>query len=324
MSSDRAKHPSVLIVADDGALYEERLRQRFPDLALASANSVSDVKAHLDVLRPEVVFSVRQPSTPLHCHRLAIDFPSVRWFHVGGSGYEHVIPWDPARLTVTNSAGVLARYLAETVTAAILMLNGNFPRYVRQQSQRIWQPQAFRPLAGQTLLVVGVGHIGGHVASNAKALGMHVIGLRRTAEPHPGVDRMAPLAQLHDVLGEADFVSLHLRLTEETRHLIDQTALAAMKPGAYLINTARGSVVDEAALIEALRNRRLAGAYLDVFETEPLPAESPLWSLENVMITPHAADTVTTWQQLFADFFAGNLERWLAGQPLQNLVQPPA
>ncbi|MGF1608908.1 MAG: D-2-hydroxyacid dehydrogenase [Kiloniellales bacterium] len=323
MAYDRAKHPSVLIVADDGALYEERLRQRFPALTLASANSLDEVKARLEALRPEVVFSVKQPSTPLQSHRLAIDYPSVRWFHVGGSGYEHVTPWDGARLAVSNSAGVLARYLAETVTAAILLLNGNFLRYVRQQDDRIWQPLAFRPLAGQTLLVVGVGHIGGHVASNAKALGMQVIGVRRTAEPHPGVDRMLTIEELHGALGEADFVSLHLRLTEQTRHLIDRTALVAMKPGAHLINTARGPIVDEAALIEALQDRRLAGAYLDVFETEPLPADSPLWSLETVMITPHAADTVSTWQALFADFFADNLERWLAGLPLRNLVQPP-
>lgn len=322
MTTDRAKHPGILIVTDEGAVYEERLRRRFPDRPMASANGVDDVRAALEALRPEVVFSIKQPATPLESHRLAIGFPSVRWFHVGGSGYEHVMPWDDARITVSNSAGVLARYLAETVTAAILLLNGNFPRYLRQQAARLWQPQAFRPLAGQSLLVVGVGHIGGHVAANARALGMRVVGVRRTAEPHPSVDEMVTVAELPRVLREADFVSLHLRLTEETHHLINRAAIAAMKPGAYLINTARGGVVEEAALIEALRDGRLAGAYLDVFETEPLPTDSPLWSLPNVVITPHAADTVTTWQALFADFFADNLERWIAGQPLQNLVRP--
>lgn len=320
MANEPRRPPRILIVANDGPVYRERLQARFPDLTMANAIEPDEVATRLDELQPEVVLSVKVASSPLDSHRLAIDHPSVRWFHVGGSGYDHIAPWDAGRVLVSNSAGVLARYLAETVTAALLALNCGLPRYQRQQMARQWQPHPFRPLCDQTLLVVGVGHIGGCVAANAKALGMRVIGLRRRPEPHPSVDVMAPLDELLDFLGEADFVSLHLRLTEDTRQLIDRAALAAMKPGAYLINTARGAVVDEAAMIEALDSGQLAGAFLDVFETEPLPAESPLWAMETVMIMPHASDNVTTWPALFADFFGDNLERWMSGRELENRI----
>jgi D-2-hydroxyacid dehydrogenase (NADP+) len=179
----------------------------------------------------------------------------------------------------------------------------------------------FRTRSEQTLLVVGLGQIGSHVAANAKALGMRVLAIRRTQTPHPAVDGLYPPEALHEVLGQVDIVSLHLRLSEETRHLIDAPALAAMKPGALLVNTARGPIVDEAALIEALESGHLGGAYLDVFETEPLPPESPLWRLDNVIVTPHAAENIDDWPRRFAAFFADNLDRWRAGEPLKNLVK---
>ena len=145
--------------------------------------------------------------------------------------------------------------------------------------------------------------------------------MRRSETPHPAVDALYPPEALHEVLAEADVVTLHLRLDAKTQHIIDRDALAAMKPHTLLINTARGPVVDEAAVITALEDGHLGGAYLDVFETEPLPADSPLWGLKNVILTPHVADSVPDWPARFAAFFADNLERWLAGEPLENLVE---
>jgi D-2-hydroxyacid dehydrogenase (NADP+) len=221
---------------------------------------------------------------------------------------------------LTNSAGVLARDLAETLTGAMLMLNSNLHRYRSQQQAGIWRPLPFTPLCEKTLLLVGVGAIGGHVADNAKALGMRVTGVRASGAPHGSVDEMHVPSRLNDLLGTADVVSLHVRADAETHHMIDVQALAAMKPGGILINTSRGSVVDESALCDALASGHLGGAYLDVFETEPLPGESPLWTLPNVLITPHAADNVADWPAHFARAFADKLERWLAGEELVSLA----
>ena len=248
--------------------------------------------------------------------------PSVRWIQIGGSGFDHLLPWDTKRITVTNGAGVLAPFLAETVTGAMLALGGGFLNYLGQQRERRWHPVAFTPLRDRTLLVVGFGKIGECVARNVKALGMRVLAVRGTPAPHPAADEMHGPDALQALLPRADFVSLHVRLNPATRGMLSRKGLAAMKAGAYLVNTSRGPVVDEAALIDALRSGHLAGAYLDVFETEPLPAESPLWSMPNVLITPHSADNIHGWPRRFAELFADNLDRWRAGEPLLNRVTP--
>ena len=160
------------------------------------------------------------------------------------------------------------------------------------------------------------------MARNAKALGMRVLATRGTPAPHPAADEMHGPDALHALLPRADFVSLHVRLNPATRGMLSREGLAAMKPGAYLVNTSCGPVVDEAALVDALHSGHLAGAYLDVFETEPLPAESPLWTMPNVLITPHASDNVHGWPRRFAALFADNIERWRAGEPLLNPVTP--
>ena len=300
----------------------KRWKHNFPTLNFSYATTGEEVLAKLETHDPEVVFSMKEPSFPGHLHRPVVDHPSVRWIQIGGSGYDHMLPWDESRITVTNGAGVLSRFLAETVTGAMLMLNGKFLRYQSHQRKHEWRPVGYRSLEGQALLVVGVGAIGGALAGNAKTLGMRVIGIRGSDTPHPSVDVMYKPEQLADVIGEADVLSLHVRLNEATHHLIDASSLGAMKAGALLINTSRGAVVDEQALAEALERGHVGGAYLDVFETEPLPAESPLWEMENVFITPHSSDAVTDWPERFGVHFADNLQRWCAGQPLDNLVSP--
>lgn len=298
------------------------LAGRFPGVEFDYATRPEEVEPALERARPDAVLSIAQVAFRGASHRPALLHPGVRWLHVGGSGYDHILPLEPAAATVTNSAGVLAPFLAETVTGAILALNGHFLAYVEQAKARLWRPRPFRPLAGQTLLVVGLGAIGGCVAANAKALGMRVIATRRRREPHPDVDTLHPPEALAAIIAEADFVSLHVRADASTRHMMDAGMFAAMRPGAMFLNTSRGSVVNEAALIEALESGRLGGAYLDVFETEPLPAASPLWSLPNVIVTPHSSDTVADWAIRFARHFGDNLERWNAGRPLLNVVKP--
>ncbi len=312
----------VLIAHNEPDNFRDMFAARFPDVDFTYAATAQGVAEALARHDPEVVFSIKHPGFPGSVHASIPAHPSVRWIHVGGSGFDHVVPWDAGRITVTNGAGVLAPYLAETVTGAISMLGRGFLNYIEQQRTRCWKPVPFTPLRERTLLVVGFGRIGECVARNAKALGLRVLAIRGTPAPHPAADEMHGPDALDALLPAADFVSLHVRLNAATRGLLSRERLAAMKPGAFLVNTSRGPVVDETALIEALRSGHLGGAYLDVFEAEPLPAESPLWTMPNVLITPHASDSIHDWPRRFAALFADNLDRWRAGEPLLNQVTP--
>ena len=312
----------VLIAYDEPDGFRDLLAERFPDVEFIYATTAQGVVEALSCHDPEVVFSIKHPGFPGPVHAPIPSYPSVRWIQVGGSGFDHLSPWDADRVAVTNGAGVLAPYLAESVTGAMLALGCGLLDYAEQQRSRRWKPVPFTPVRDRTLLVVGFGRIGQCVARNAKALGMRVLAIRGTPGPHAAADEVHGPDALASLLPAADFVSLHVRLNAATRALIGRDALAAMKPGAYLLNTARGPVVDETALIDALRSGHLAGAYLDVFETEPLPSESPLWTMPNVLITPHASDNIHGWPRRFAELFADNLNRWRAGEPLLNLVTP--
>jgi phosphoglycerate dehydrogenase-like enzyme len=309
---------SVLVIHDRPEDFRDMLASQFPEIAFTYVADLDQLPTRLAEVNPTVVFSVTQPHFPGRPQRAAAAHPSVEWLHIGGSGYEQFLPWPRQDLRVSHSAGVLARYLAETVIGGILALNGRFLTYLGQQRQHVWRQHDFRSLSEQTLLIVGLGAIGGHLATFAKALGMRVLAVRNRQEPHPAVDRIYPPEHLPDLLGQADVVSLHVRLADDTRHLINRETLSRFKPGALLVNTARGGVIDEPALIDALRSGQLGGAYLDVFEAEPLPTASPLWDMPNVLITPHVSDSVTNWQMLFADFFAENLARWCQGADLRN------
>ena len=174
----------------------------------------------------------------------------------------------------------------------MLMLNFGFPRVMRQQQQHLWQKFEFGVVAGKTAVIVGLGHIGQKVAQQAKHLGLNVIGVSRSGNPIVGIERVVKSNQLEEVLPQADFLFLHVPLTDQTRHLIGQEAFALMPNSAFLINAARGGVVDEAAMMAALKDGYIAGAYADVFAQEPLPAESPLWETPNLVISPHIADTI--------------------------------
>jgi len=310
----------VLIYADNAETLAAGLRARCPGETVHAVDRAEALTGALAAHRSEAVFAIKSMALDGQTHRPILDAPSVRWLHVGGSGYEHVAGWDAGRITLTNCAGVLAPFLAETVIGALLALNCGLIRYHAQQRERVWQPHAFRPLAGQTLLVVGAGSIGGEVAKRASGLGMRVIGLRRSGEPVAGVDEMRPPGALTESLAEADAVSLHLRLTPDTEALFNAAMFGAMKPGAIFINTARGGHVVTDDLLAALRSGYLGGAYLDVFETEPLPADNPLWNAPNLLISPHAADGVADWEARFAALFAENLAHWRAGRTMRNVV----
>lgn len=313
----------LLVLHDRPQEVVEVVAARFPGLPMAIATRPEEVEPALAAHQPTMVFSIKHGGFPGPAHRPAVRHASVRWLHVGGSGIEHLAPW-PDGVQVTNSAGVLAPFLAETAMAALLSLTTGLHRYARKQRQRDWSPHRFRPLAGRTLLVVGLGATGGEVALRAKALGMRVVGIRASGAAHPAAEAVYPPSALARLLPLADVVSLHVRHTRETHHLMSRGALEKMKPGALLLNSARGGVVDQDALLGALLSGHLGGAWLDVFAVEPLPLDSPLWGLPNVIITPHAADQVADFPARFAQRFCELLPRYLAGEPLPVVSLPAA
>lgn len=312
----------ILVIADDAAGLAAYLAPTLPGERLLAACDDSAVAAGL-AAAPRAVFAIRTGAIGADACERALQAPSVRFWQTGGSGYEWMGRWDPTRLTAANAVGVLAPHLADTTLGAIVALNNGLVRYRDRQQRRDWSPRAFRALGGQRLLIVGAGAIGQAVAPRARALGLHVTGLTRRGHPLPGFDAVRPLSELDRALGAADIVSCHLRLTPETTGLFDTARFAAMVPGALFLNSARGRIVDEAALLQALAGGHLGGAWLDVFETEPLPPASALWTAPGLLITPHAADMVDGWDRRFADLFVRNLARFDRGEPVLNPIFPP-
>lgn len=231
-------------------------------------------------------------------------------------------------IRLASARGVNARAVAEHAMALILALSRRLPEARDNQHRRVWRQmigdfsQREDELGGKTLLVVGLGDIGGRLAKLAKAFDMRVVGLRRDPALGAGAaDQVEPMSALKSLLPEADFVALTCPLTPETTNLIDAGALARMKPSSYLINVARGRVVDEPALIEALTANRIAGAALDVTVEEPPPAESPLWAMEQVLITPHTAGETRRYEDNVIEILRDNLDRLWRGDPqLRNQI----
>lgn len=235
----------------------------------------------------------------------------LRWIHSLGAGVE-TLPFDLLRKTdviVTNSRGIYADGLAEFAIAAMLSFAKDFRRLVQNQAERKWEPFTVQRLEGATAGIIGFGSIGRAIGSRAEALGMRVLTSRRTQG-----------MPIDDVIAASDYVVISAPLTEETRGLMSRDRIALMRPSAVLVNVSRGAIVDEAALTSTLSEGRIRGAALDVFEVEPLPQVSPLWSLQNVLISPHSADRTSDSHDRAAALFARNLECFRTDQPLENPV----
>jgi phosphoglycerate dehydrogenase-like enzyme len=251
--------------------------------------------------------------------------PRLRWVHSRSAGIERLLfpALVESPIPLTNGKGVFSASLAEWVIGAVLYFAKDFRRLVRLQGAREWQEFPPDMVEGRTLGIVGYGDIGRATATRARALGMKILGLRRRPEESRGdplVDEVLDGDGLPALLGRADYVLVATPLTAETRHLIGGKELGLLKPSAVLINVGRGAVIDEKELVRALQERRLKGAALDVFEEEPLPAESPLWGLESVLLSPHCADQTMTWLEDATRAFLENLDRFRRGEPLLRLV----
>jgi phosphoglycerate dehydrogenase-like enzyme len=312
----------LMIHNDKAETILEPLRRRHPDVELSICTDYPSLPGLLEEHRPDALYTIRFAGTPGFPRPAILASPSLRWVSVGGSGTDHLAPWDPARLTVTNAAGVGAPTMAQYAIAAALHFNLGLPGFAAARRERRWAPTSVASLEGRTIVILGLGKTGQAVARLAKAHGMQVIGLRARPAPTPCVDRVEPVVLLGELLPEADFLVVCVPLTAETRGLMDAAAFARLKPGAVLVDVSRGGVVKQAALIEALESGRLKGAALDVFETEPLPADNPLWGMENVIITPHCSSVYEGWEQRSIEMFCDNLDRWKRGETLANIVDP--
>jgi phosphoglycerate dehydrogenase-like enzyme len=268
------------------------------------------------------------------------EMPRLRWVQQWGAGADWLMRHPKLReadFILTNAVGVHAVQISEHVFAFMLALGRNLPNAIAAQKEHVWArvkhptealdtPNAFSSgslfeLAGSTLLLLGVGAIGERVAKLAKAFEMNTIGLRHNPEKtSPYIDKMVSPDRLHEVLAVADFVVNTLPFTDVTKHFLGAEELAVMKRSAYLINIGRGSTIDEPALIDALNNDIIAGAALDVFEQEPLPESSSLWTMPNVLITSHYAGATPRYHGRALKIFLDNLQRYQNGQPLRNVV----
>jgi len=253
--------------------------------------------------------------------------PNLRWVHTmaaGGGGQVKAANLSEAeleRVLFTTSAGVHGGPLAEFAVLGVLAGAKDLPRLLALQSRREWPERwTMKQVAEQTVLVVGLGGIGLETARLLKGFGATVLGVKRTAEPVPNVDEVHTTAALPDLVARADAIVVTLPGTAATTGLIDADLLRAAKPGVVVVNVGRGTVIDEPALADALRSGRVSSAYLDVFATEPLPDDSPLWGLPNVVVSPHTAALNDAEDRRIAELFADNLRRYLDGRPLRNVM----
>jgi glyoxylate/hydroxypyruvate reductase len=309
--------PHILVYSprgDEAAEYSRLIVERHPEADLMSASEPAGFFRHIG--SAEVLMGWMFPANAFTTVR------RLRWIHKISAGVEDVIyeqPHDPSVVLTRTPGALIAPRMVEYVLGCIYAHAQRFDLAAAQQRERVWHK--YTPdLASQcTVGVAGLGDIGMLVVSALRRNGFRVLGWRRTPRPADGVEQVyVGTEELEPFVAACDVIVILLPATAATQRIISERVLAAMKPEAYLINIARGSVVDEAALIRALRERRIAGAALDVFEVEPLPVDSPLWELPNVRLTPHVSGPVIPAEVVGA--FLDNLERYLAGQPLKRQI----
>jgi phosphoglycerate dehydrogenase-like enzyme len=269
----------------------------------------------------EVLFT-----SPLMPPDIAGRAPKLRWVQLTSAGIDRMLDGELAQsgVAIATASGIHAVPIGEYVMGVMLAFAKGLAGAVRAQAERTWRPYLAEELYGKTVGIVGLGAIGGYVAKLAKADGMRVLAIRRSARKRgmgiPDVDELLPPSELGQLLSEADYVVIAVPLTSESEGLIGERELRAMKPTARIINIARGPVIDELALVLALKEGWIAGAALDVFQQEPLPPDSELWGLDNVILTPHISGGTPIYMERAVELLCDNLRRYVAAEPLRNVV----
>jgi phosphoglycerate dehydrogenase-like enzyme len=291
-------------------IYDRELRARFPELQIDSVERHEDVGpfiADTDIL---LTFS------PFMADHVARDAPRLKWIQVLGSGVDGIVNLPSLRkdVLITNGRGVQATPVSECAFALMLALSRDMPRMIANQSGHRWERWPSQVLRDRTLGILGVGQIAEELAAKAKAFGMQVMGVSSASRPIANFDRMFSRDELLSAVREFDYFVLLTPYSAQTHHIVNANVLAHMKRSAFLINVARGGVLDETDLIAALRAGIIRGAALDVFSEEPLPASSELWSMPNVLISPHLAGLNTSYPMSILPLIERNLRLFLAGR----------
>jgi D-2-hydroxyacid dehydrogenase (NADP+) len=309
----------ILILDGHAEIYRDRLGTEFPALQFVLAHGLAELPQDLSDIDVLISFGIE----------LQDDFyrraTRLKWFQCLATGVDHVLrcPSLKAGTLLTSGRGVHGPPMRETVIYLMMGVSRGVSRLVEDNEAHVWQRRFWSLLYRKTAVIVGVGVVGIAIGQLLKAFGMHVVGVSRTPRPVEGFDEMLSTDRLHEAARRADFLINVLPATSENALLFDRSVFAAMRPTAYYINAGRGQTVDEAALIEALRERRIAGAGLDVFQSEPLPADSPFWDLPNVFITPHLGGYTSEYEDLIMPLIVDNMRLFLAGGPseMQNIVK---
>lgn len=300
----------------------EAVALRYPDVAARLDVSIDWGLAsfHDSMATAEVLVTWDLPT-----ENLAQIAPRLRWIHIIGAGVEHLCPmhWVPEGVTVVNNRGVHAAKGGEFALMSVLMLHNRMPAIIDNQRSARWSSLYSTPIGGTTLAVVGVGNIGGAAARLCRQAGLRILGVSRHGRACEHVDAMYRADAIDEVLPQADFVLMAAPLTAETRNLLDRRRQSLMKPGSSVINMGRAATMDYDALADNLRSGHIGGAVLDVFDPEPLPADSTLWSTPNLVVTPHvSADDGDSYVTITLELVFENLRRYLTNQPLVNAVRP--
>jgi len=302
--------------------YKQMLLERFPQLTI-------NVVGHHTLVEPYIAdVDVLMCFSPPMADHVVRDAPKLKWIQTLGTGVDNVVdlPSLNKEVVVTNVRGIHGAPVSEATIAYMLSLARDMPRSTRAQDRSTWERWPSQLLAGKTVGILGVGLIAEYLAPICKAFGMTVVGITGSPRPTPSFDRMAKRDDLVSIASELDFLVALIPMSAETRNIVGEKVFKAMKPSAYLVNVARGGVVDEGALIKALEAGEIAGAGLDVFAQEPLSPESPLWKTKGITIFPHLGGYSEGYEHRAMPTLAGNMEKYLAGdlKNMVNIVRKPA
>lgn len=307
------------VLQEQQGTIEAHLHKAFPDTALTFAGGPEAVPEGLEV---DAVIAPTLPWLPEALARLS----RYRWIHFLSAGVERIwdMPFPKDNLLLTKSSGVHGAPMSEYAIGAMLYFAKSFDRFNEQSRQKRWERCWLGELTGRTAMVLGMGHIGAQVARRAQAFDMRVIGVQRNPRAHEHADEVIALDAVDERLPEVDYLIVSLPLTADTRHQVRQPQFQRLKRGAVLVDISRGGVVDQQSLTQALDTGRLRGAAVDVFEQQPLPAESPLWNRENVLVTPHVSGTSPHYMERALEIFIRNARAMEQGQSPITPVDPVA
>jgi D-2-hydroxyacid dehydrogenase (NADP+) len=309
---------TVLIVDVHAEMYCDRLQAEFPALQFKLFHKAVEVTSDLAEIDVMLMFGIEVRDIMLS------SAPRLKWIQSLATGVDHFLrcPSLKPNVLITSGRGIHGPPMREQVVYMMMAISRDAVRAVGDQKAHFWERRLWSTLHGKTAAIAGTGVVGSAIAELLKALGMHVIGVTRTPRQEAGFDEMIATDRILDAVRRADYLINMLPASADNIGLFEATIFAAMKPSAYYISAGRGQTVDEAALLAVLRERRIAGAALEVFQTEPLPADSPVWDLPNVFITPHIGGYVVEYEDFIMPLIVDNMRLFLAGRPgeMRNIV----